>query len=353
MKFNHAEIIEMLSAEGDEMQQLLDKAHAVRVARAGEGIYLRGLIEYSNQCRKNCLYCGIRKDMPGLERYTLTHDQVVGAAAYALREGYGSVVIQAGEITSKQYTDAVERIVRDVKALTLESVGAAPPEGERWQDTLGITLSLGEQSLDTYRRWFGAGATRYLLRIEASDRKLFSQIHPRTIVHSYDDRLRAIMDLRRAGFQVGTGVMIGLPGQTPAQLAGDLTFMERMGIDMCGMGPYIECAGTPLAGGQVPPLQWRMDMTLKMVAVLRLMMPDINIAATTALEAIDPQGRARALRSGANVMMPNITPQDGLSGYKLYDNKPEPGCVDLSMPSIRRGVPGDSKHFTSVAGKSE
>lgn len=324
----------MLSLRGAEMEALLVRGAAVRDGAVGEGVYLRGLIEYSNVCRKDCLYCGIRRSNDRTARYTLTEAEVLECARTAWEAGYGSVVIQGGENQLPEHVRTIERLVREIGSLS---------GGE-----LGITLSLGEQSAEVYRRWFEAGAHRYLLRIETSDRDLYGRIHPADATHSYDTRLRALGDLRDAGYQVGTGVMIGLPGQTVEMLARDLLFMRAADIDMCGMGPYVESAATPLArdaGAEIPPLRWRYDMALKMVAALRILMPDINIAATTALQAIEPGGRARALKAGANVIMPNLTPHRYRGDYFLYDNKPL--AMDSALPEehIRYGERGDSRRF--------
>lgn len=325
----------MLSLRGEEMSKLLELAGKVRDERVGEGAYLRGLIEYSNVCRKDCLYCGIRRSNH-TPRYTLTEAEVLDCARFAHENNYGSVVIQGGENQSPQHVQTIARLVREIKKLS--------------SGRLGITLSLGEQSREVYRRWFEAGAHRYLLRIESSDRRLYRSIHPDDRLHRFETRLEALADLRAEGYQVGTGVMIGLPGQTVADLAADLLFMREVDIDMCGMGPYIESAGTPLADcpadGRLT-LSERFDLALKMVAALRLSMPDINIAATTALQAIRPGGRLRALQSGANVIMPNLTPARYRENYFLYDNKPL--SMDSSIPeeNIRYGEWGDSKHFAA------
>ncbi len=319
-----SEIIELLK---DNDKQLFARAVAVRDAAIGPAIYLRGLIEYSNICSKDCLYCGIRKSSESTG-YTLETEQILQAAKYAVYNRYGSIVLQGGENSAPAHIDKIERIVKELS-----------------RTGLGITLSLGEQSPETYRRWFDAGATRYLLRIEASDRALYEKIHPSD--HSYNSRLQALQDLREAGYQVGTGVMIGLPFQTVENLADDLLFMRDMDIDMCGMGPYIVAENTPLASHSslLEPEERRLEMTLRMIAILRLMMPDINIAATTALQAIDPDGRLRAIDAGANVVMPNLTPTDAKSRYILYNNKPMELDMRILERNVRYGERGDSAHF--------
>ena len=336
--FSVDEIRGMLECEGKARQELFDRALRIRNETVGEGIYLRGLIELSNVCRKNCLYCGIRRENPRVERYTLTDDQVLEAARYAWQQGYGSVVLQAGERVSEEYVARIERLVRAIRELS----GGA----------LGITLSLGEQTPDTYRRWREAGAHRYLLRIESSSPELYRRIHPDDSLHQYEDRVRALEVLAECGYQVGTGVMIGLPGQTTSDLARDILFMKSLDIDMCGMGPYIESEGTPLAefsyrqgGGIQKVLRRRLELTLKMIATLRIVMPDINIAATTALQVIDPMGRLQAVECGANVVMPNLSPQEVRANYALYDNKPFVLDSRILERHVQYGQRGDSLHF--------
>lgn len=329
------EIIEQLGAPLGGIssdQDLFDRAVQVRNQTVGDKVHLRGLIELSNRCRKNCLYCGIRCGNRAVERYELTDEQVLAAAQYAWRAGYGSIVIQAGERTDEAFIGRVERLLRAVKELS---------RGE-----LGITLSLGEQSLETYRRWFEAGGHRYLLRIEASDPSLYARLHPAD--HSYNERRECLTRLREVGYQVGTGVMIGLPFQTLDNLADDLLFFQQLDIDMCGMGPYIEFPGTPLADS---PSRFtrpeRLQLALRMIALLRLLIPDLNIASTTALHALHPQGRELGIAAGANVMMPNLTPDAVRGNYRLYDNKP---LQDMDLGGFNVALDntwGDSHHFAA------
>jgi len=185
---------------------------------------------------------------------------------------------------------------------------------------VGITLSLGEQPREVFQEWFESGAHRYLLRIESSNPDLYNKIHPNNKLHSYDRRLEAIYDLISIGYQTGTGVMIGLPYQTTEDLADDLLFIKKIGVHMVGMGPYLKHSDTPL--GKILQHNPTLDLTLKMVATLRMMMPMINIAATTAMQVIEPFGRERAVKSGANIIMPNMTISEVRSNYQIYENKP-------------------------------
>lgn len=349
MKYNFTKenIIELLEErDQNRVQQLYDDAFKTKIDNVGNKVYLRGLVEITNICRKNCLYCGIRRDNPSNDRYEIDIEDVIPAARFAYEQGYGSMVIQGGERHDKKFRDKITSILKEVRKISSES-------------PLGITLSLGEQPFDVYQEWFEAGAHRYLLRIESSTQELFEKIHPVDESHSFQTRLTALEDLRRAGYQVGTGVMIGLPFQTLGHLADDLLFFKSFDIDMCGMGPYLEHSQTPLYQYKdlLIPKEERLELSLKMVAILRLMMPKINIAATTAMQSIDPAGREKAILAGANVIMPNLTLTEVRGDYSIYENKPGVGeDASITSSSLERmlqnaGIPigynewGDSLHF--------
>lgn len=293
-------------------EALRQEAYRVKVAHVGQNVYLRGLIEISNRCRKDCLYCGIRRGNAACPRYELSEEEVLAAATYAAQQRFGSVVIQGGERSDAAFIQKITRLVKALKQIGTEN--GLP---------LGITLSLGEQPRDVYAEWFDAGAHRYLLRIESSNPDLYRKIHPQDGLHSYERRLEALYDLKAIGYQAGTGVMIGMPFQTAADLADDLLFFRRFGGPMIGMGPYHPNAETPLtrSGAAYPSDEARFALGLKMIALLRLLMPDINIAAATSLEVFSPRGRVLGLLSGANVIMPNVTPEAQLVKYNLYDRK--------------------------------
>lgn len=339
------DIITLLSLEGDDKILLFKKSAGIKEKYIGRKVWFRGLIEFSNVCSKDCLYCGIRKGNKNLERYNLADDEIIAAARFAYENRYGSIALQSGEIESPSVTSRIENLLHRIKELS---------KGE-----LGITLSVGEQNPEIYAKWFAAGAHRYLLRIEATNRELYRKIHPDNRQHDFDRRLDCLKSLKDIGYQTGTGVMIGLPFQTLDDLAGDLLYMRDFDIDMCGMGPYIEHADTPLISyaSDLMPAYQRFDLTLKMIALLRIMMKDINIVAATALQAIDPLGREKAVKIGANIIMPNITPGKYRDRYKLYDNKP---CTDdsaeecqscletrvaLADSEIIYGEWGDSEHY--------
>ncbi|MFW5656088.1 MAG: [FeFe] hydrogenase H-cluster radical SAM maturase HydE [Mariniphaga sp.] len=339
------DIVRLLAAEGEDKKALFEKAAAVKKGLVGSTVYFRGLIEISNVCKKDCLYCGIRRSNTNVHRYTLSDDEILKAVDFAYENNYGSVVMQSGEVSNKSFTERITRLLREIKKRTNQKVG--------------ITLSLGEQSRETYQQWFDAGAHRYLLRIESSNPELYKQIHPENSIHTFEKRVQALHDLKATGYQTGTGVMIGLPGQTLDDLAGDLLFLKNFDIDMVGMGPYIEHEDTPLFAKKeaLLPLSKRFELSLKMIAILRIVMPDINIAATTALQSIDKLGREKALKVGANIMMPNITPGVYRDDYLLYQNKPctqdsADDCrnclearIHLAGHDIGWGQWGDSKHF--------
>jgi len=343
--FGKEDIQNLLSAGEEECEAIFRKARSIKEAWVGNKVYFRGLIEYSNVCIRDCFYCGIRSGNPRYTRYVMTEEEVLTAARYAWENRFASIVIQSGERNDENFVAKIEQLIRDIQAMT--------------RDELHITLSLGEQKPETYHRWFKAGAQRYLLRIETSNPDLYRRLHPDDGRHSYQSRIEALKTLRMAGYQVGTGVMIGLPFQTVSDLAGDLTFFRDFDIDMIGMGPYIEHQDTPLYQyrSELLSMPDRLRLSLKMIAVLRILMKDINIAATTALQAIDPWGREQALRVGANVIMPNLTPGKYRSDYLLYENKPClheeaeacKGCLEARIrtvgDSIAYGEWGDSKHY--------
>lgn len=307
---NKHNIAGLLSLKEGDNVPLLEAAKMVKHNHIGNKCYFRGLIELSNKCRKSCYYCGIRNDNSYVNRYTLNDEDVFEAACYAYENGFGSIAIQAGEDNSKSFVDRIAYLVKEIR---------------RRNNGLSITLSLGEQNPDTYKKWFDAGAERYLLRIETSNRELYQKIHPCNHEHSFDNRVSALTNLKDIGYQLGTGVMIGLPMQNEEMLAEDLIFMKDMNIDMCGMGPFIEHPQTPMSdycGESIMSLTERLQLTFNMIAVLRIIMPNINIAATTALQAIEDTAREKALNCGANVVMPNITPLKSRLAYKLYNNKP-------------------------------
>ncbi len=341
-------IIKLLKTSLSESNYLFEFANSIKQKAIGNKVHIRGIIELSNICSKDCYYCGIRKSNKKLERYNITDEEVLQTVAEAQKVGYTSIVIQSGEIIDEHFTERIENLLKAIKQMS---------DGK-----LGITLSLGEQTTETYQRWFQAGAHRYLLRIESSNPDLYYKIHPKDEKHNFENRLKCLISLKQIGYQVGTGVMIGLPFQTLEDLANDLLFMKEIEIDMCGMGPYIEQVDTPLYKFKevLKPQTERLFLSQKMIAILRIIMPDINIAAATSLQAIDKKGKLMAITSGGNIIMPNITPMKYRNEYKIYDNKPINN--DLTMKflfKLKKDIEtinhqmelnewGDSHHFYKI-----
>ena len=352
-KLSREDLITLLSlTDKKDLDALYDAAYAVKVRNCGKKVFFRGIIEFSNICSKDCFYCGIRKSNNNVERYFLSMDEIIECAHFAYEQGYGSVVLQSGEREDPYFTDFVEEALKEIKKIG--------------NGALGITLSLGEQKDDVYKKWFLAGAHRYLLRIETTNRRLYQSLHPDS--HDYERRNECLSSMKKIGYQVGTGVMIGLPGQTISDLANDILFFRDFGIHMIGMGPYIPHKDTPMADS-LPDFEHskdqQLDLGLKMVAVTRLALKNVNIAATTALQALSDTGRELGLKAGANIIMPNLTDTKYRAAYQLYDNKPCVnenagmcrGCLELRIKSIGEEIGyntwGDSPKFKADQIKSK
>mgnify|MGYP001182255117 CR=1 FL=1 len=330
------------TTDPSRLEELYAEAYRVKCEHVGAVVYFRGIIELSNICQKNCLYCGIRKGNHNVERYQMSLDEIAQTAYLAHQMKYGSIVLQSGERQDDAFTQFIEEAIKKIKHVS---------EGR-----LGITLSLGEQSKETLQRWFKAGAHRYLLRIETSNESLYQKIHPDD--HSFQERFACLNTLRREGYQVGTGVMIGLPFQTLEDLADDILFFQKENVDMIGMGPYIVHEDTPLAQKAKDfDGKKNLELGLKMIALTRILLKDVNIASTTALQSLSPEGRELGLKAGANIIMPNMTPTKYRKSYRLYDNKPCldenallcRGCLENRIDSIGEKIGydrwGDSPHF--------
>jgi len=348
--FSEEDITKLLSINNEEHLELLRQtAYNTMLNNIGDKVYLRGLIEFSNICINDCYYCGIRKSNGEFKRYILSKEEIVESAKWAALANYGSVVLQSGDRTDEQFIEFVIDLVKTIKQETTS---------EQYPNGVGITLCVGEQSYDTYKRFYEAGSHRYLLRIETTNSMLFSDIHPKE--QTLENRIDALKSLKKAGFQVGTGVMIGLPKQTIEDLANDILFFRDFDIDMIGMGPFIPHHATPLSyllDTAEQDNRHRYELTLKMIAVCRIVLKDVNIAATTALQAIHPTGREEGLRHGANIIMPQVTPTSVRQEYMLYEGKPCisefaaecHACLDARIKSIGRpigyGEWGDPRHF--------
>lgn len=341
----YEDVLFLLSADTEEAKSIFRKASNIKAKHVGKKTFFRGLVEFSNYCAKNCLYCGIRRQNNNIKRYSLSNEEIIESIKFGLDNGYLSFVIQSGELQSEAFIKRVNGLLEKISSLSNEK--------------LGITLSLGEYDEKVYKTWFDLGARRYLLRIETSNPKLFDKIHPNDGRHVFEQRVAALGHLKNIGYQVGTGIMIGLPFQTIEDLAHDLMFFREHDIDMCGMGPYLEHKDTPLYQYKEMLLtkEKRFELSLRMIAILRIMMPNINIAASTAMQAINAFGREKALIAGANIIMPNLTPARYRNEYKLYDDKPCTeeeresciGClemrVNLTGDTPVLGEFGDSPHY--------
>lgn len=289
------EIIALLKDDSIN-EELFKAADEVRKKYLGDEVHLRGLIEFTNICKRNCMYCGLRRDNKNLNRYRLSHEEIIDFAKKAVSYGYKTLVLQGGE--DDYYT--VERLVPIVK--DLKALGVA------------LTLSIGERPFEEYEALKKAGADRFLLRIETTDRELYEELDPGM---SHENRIQCLKNLRKLGYEVGSGCLVGLPGQKIESLADDILFFKELDVDMNGIGPFIPNEDTPLKyaeGGQF-------ELALKVMAIVRLLLPDINIPATTAMETLNKQGRVIALQCGANVVMPNVTEGEYRKLYALYPGK--------------------------------
>jgi biotin synthase len=321
------------------LERLWARADGVRAAHVGEAVHLRGLIEISNHCVRHCLYCGIRACSDGITRYRMTADEILECAREAKRLGYGTVVMQSGEDPGLT-REFIANVVRAIKTET----------------GLAITLSLGEREDDDLRAWREAGADRFLLRFETSDADLYRRIHP-SLSGAVSDRVAQLRRMRVMGYEIGTGVMVGIPGQTWDILAGDIELFRDLDIDMIGIGPFLPSPRTPLGGegaerlraGDVDQVPNDELTTLKVVALTRLVCPDANLPSTTALATLDPAtGRELGLLRGANIVMPNVTPPEYRVLYEIYPGKA--AIHETAQVSIERRIRGIGRHVGAGPG---
>lgn len=288
---------------------LYDKADEVRQKHFGNKVYIRGLIEVSNYCKNNCLYCGIRASNAGVVRYRLSADEIFACAEEGYALGFRTFVLQGGE--DPKFTD-------DFVCGVVSRLKSAFPD-------CAITLSLGERSYQSYKAMYDAGADRYLLRHETADRAHYGKLHPQGM--TLESRKKCLEDLKYIGYQVGAGFMVGSPYQTTEHILKDLRFLQRFAPHMVGIGPFIPHSDTPFAQFERGDL----TMTLKLLAIIRLMLPKVLLPATTALGSIHPQGREMGICAGANVVMPNLSPQENRALYSLYNNKLSSGAESAQM----------------------
>ncbi|WP_459836416.1 [FeFe] hydrogenase H-cluster radical SAM maturase HydE [Clostridium carnis] len=282
----------------EDIEYLTEKAHETRMKSYGNKVYMRGLIEFTNFCKKDCTYCGIRRSNKNADRYRLSFEDIMECADIGDRLGYKTYVLQGGE--DDYFTDDV--MIKIIKGIKNKYPNNA------------ITLSLGERSFESYKKMFEAGADRYLLRHETATKKLYESLHPGA---SFENRRDCLKNLKEIGYQVGAGFMVGIPGQTNEDLANDLIFVKELEPHMCGIGPFIPHKDTPLKDEKAGTV----EKTTIMLSLIRLMLPNILLPSTTALGSIDKLGREKGIKAGGNVVMPNLSPTSVREKYSLYDGK--------------------------------
>lgn len=319
-RFTRQELIDILrdDSQNDWLFSLADK---VRKENVGDEVHLRALIEFSSTCKRTCKYCGLRAPNKDAKRYNLSSDEIFELAQNAVNLGYKTIVLQSGE-NDYYTTDKMCEIIERIKNLDV-----------------ALTLSIGERSFDDYKAFKNSGADRYLIRIETTDENLYRQMHPNM---SFENRVKCLENLKELNYELGTGCLVGLPNQTIESLADDILFFKKMNVQMLGIGPFIPHPNTPLANAQTGSF----TLALKVMALSRLMLPNINIPATTAMETLNPNGRIISLQSGANVVMPNVTTSEFKTKYEIYPNKicinehPNKcrGCIEAKIKSIGRYI---------------
>ena len=301
----------LLCHDRNAVSLLHEAAREASVRRFGNGIYIRGLVEITNICRNDCFYCGIRRSNSRCQRYRLTPEEILECCREGYDLGFRTFVLQGGEDGWFQ-DDRLCKLIGRIRS--------AYPD-------CAVTLSLGERSRESYQRLFDAGAERYLLRHETASRAHYEKLHPEEM--SYDSRMRCLRDLKEIGYQTGCGFMVGSPFQTAKELAEDLFFIQEFQPQMCGIGPFIPHADTPFAGKPAGTAQ----LTCYLLSIIRLAVPGVLLPATTALGTIDPAGREKGILSGANVVMPNLSPASVRKKYMLYDNKASDGAESAQCVS--------------------
>lgn len=337
---SEAEFVTLIEGRNEENARLLaEKAVKQRDLYYGNDVFIRGLVEFTNYCKNDCYYCGIRCSNGNAQRYRLTPDEILECCRDGYELGFRTFVLQGGE--DPWYTpERIEDVVRRIK-------GAHPD--------CAVTLSVGEQPRAVYQSWFDAGADRYLLRHETADPCHYRRLHPQRM--SLENRMRCLWDLKEIGYQVGCGFMVGSPGQAARHLAADLLFIGQLQPHMVGIGPFIPQKDTPFGAEQAGTL----GLTVYLLSIIRLMLPDVLLPATTALGTIHPKGRELGIGAGANVCMPNLSPLTVRKKYTLYDNKICTGdeaaeciqCLRRRIESVGcRMVMARGDHF-SVKGSNE
>ena len=321
--FSKKEIIDLLK-DDTQNQWLFSYADNVRKQYVGDRVHLRGLIEFSNICKCHCKYCGLRCENKTVERYRIMPDDIMLHAQRAVQMGYKTIVLQSGE-DSYFTRDVMCKLIENIKTLDV-----------------ALTLSIGEKSYDDLKAYKQSGADRYLIRIETTDKNLYKKMHP---YMDFEKRMQCLKDLKKLGYETGSGCLVGLPEQTVESLADDILFFKELDADMIGIGPFIPHPDTPLKDCA----QGNFILALKVMAIVRIMLKNINIPATTAMETLNPNGRLIALQSGANVVMPNVTSTEYRAKYEIYPDKicinDQPpkcrNCIETKIKSIGREIAKD------------
>ncbi len=320
---NKEEITKFLSTD-TKNEELFNYADKIRHDYVGDSVHLRGLIEFSNICKRQCMYCGLRSNNKNIERYRILEDELLETVKNAVSLGYKTIVLQSGE-DEFYTTEKLVRIIKEIKKFDI-----------------ALTLSIGEREEEEYREFKKAGADRYLLRIETTDEKLYKKMHPAS---SFKNRIKCLENLKKLGYEVGTGSLIGLPEQTISSIADDILFFKEIDADMVGIGPFIPHPNTPLKNSN----EGDFNLALKAMALTRILLKNINIPATTAMETINPNGRIIALKSGANVVMPNVGNTIYRKKYEIYPGKiclndgaqKCRNCIEQKIKSIDRYIASD------------
>lgn len=308
MGLHRDDIVHLLLHQDPETVRAM--ANDVRRNNVGEHVFVRGLIEFSNHCVRDCHYCGLRRSNLGLARYRLGGEALLAAVEEAVAAGVDTIVLQSGDDLAPPARELAE-IIATIR--------------ERYP--VAVTLSVGERSDRDYALWHAAGASRFLMKHETADPALYARLHPGRTLAQRLDRLRTLRDM---GYAIGSGFIVGLPGQSVESLAADILLVRQLGVSMCGAGPFVPQADTP-CGGAAPG---SVELSLRVLSVLRIALPRANLPATTALATLDPvQGQCNGLKAGANVLMPSFTPPEARAAYRIYDNK-----IRVGMDEARAAI---------------